>query len=214
MNKSLIKKGRNLFVVTLLPAAFVSCIIIYITLRWLDAYTLHNKAVIVPDVKGLQLSEASQLFLHQGLRYNVIDSVFSKNVNPGAIVEVVPSAGSKVKEGRIIFITLNAISSQMATVPVVADMSFRQAYALLKASGFESVEIAYVSGAYRDLAIGIELYGRLLEGNEMVQLTAPLILKVSNGTPETLPEDDFYPDESFPEDPARQSSNNDVETRF
>jgi beta-lactam-binding protein with PASTA domain len=188
---------------------------IYITLKWLDVYTLHNKAVIVPDVKGLQLDEASEFFLSRGLRYNVIDSVFSKNVSPGAIVEVIPSVGSKVKEGRIIFITLNALTSQMAAIPVVTDMSFRQAYALLKARGFESVEIAYVSGAYRDLAIGIELRGRLLEGNEMVQLTAPLILKVSNGMPETLIEDDLlYPGESLSDDPSRQSSNNDVETWF
>ena len=191
MKKSLIKKGRSLLAATLLPAALVSCAAIYLTLKWLDAYTLHNKAVIVPYVKGLRLDEASEALLGRGLRYHVIDSVFSKKVTPGAIVEVIPSAGSKVKAGRIVFITLNARASQMAAIPVVTDMSFRQAYALLKASGFESVEIAYVAGAYRDLAIGVELRGRLLEGNEMVQMTAPLILTVSNGTPEPPAEDEL-----------------------
>jgi beta-lactam-binding protein with PASTA domain len=214
MKRFLIKKGRHPFVVTLLSATFILCVILYITLKWLDIYTLHNKAVLVPDVKGLQLEEASRSFLKRGLRYSVIDSVFSKDVSPGSIVEVSPSAGSKVKEGRIIFITLNALTSQMAAIPVVTDLSFRQAYALLKARGFESVEIKYVAGVYKDLAIGIELDGRPLEGNEMVQLTAPLILKVSNGMPEVFIEDDFYPEDSSPNDIPQQPSNRDVETWF
>ncbi|MDR1555622.1 MAG: PASTA domain-containing protein [Tannerellaceae bacterium] len=214
MKNSLIKPGRYPFVVTLLSAMLVSCVIVFVTLKWLDAYTLHNKAIIVPDVKGLQLEEASRFLLRSGLRYNVIDSVFSKEVRPGAIVEVVPSVGSKVKEGRIVFITLNALSSQMAAIPVVTDMSFRQAYALLKARGFESVEIAYVSGAYKDLAVGVELHGRLLEGNEMVQLTAPLILKVSNGMPDIFMGENPESDELPAADPSLQSSNSDAETWF
>ena len=62
---------------------------------------------------------------------NIIDSVFSKDVDPGAIVEIVPTPGSKVKEGRIVFVTINAKTSQMARIPEVQDLSFRQAYALL-----------------------------------------------------------------------------------
>jgi beta-lactam-binding protein with PASTA domain len=177
----------------LLLVALVSCLIIYVTLKWLDVYTLHNEAVIVPDVRGLQIEEASRHLSANGLRYNVIDSVFSRNVRPGAIVELLPAVGSKVKEGRIIFITVNAISSQMAAIPGVMDLSFRQAYALLKARGFESVEIEYISGEYKDLAVGVELRGRFLEEGEMVQLTAPLVLKVSNGQMEEMDVESSHP---------------------
>ena len=113
----------------------------------------------------------------------MIDSVFSKEVEPGAIVELVPAAGSKVKEGRIVFITVNALTSQMATIPEVEDLSFRQAYALLRARGFESVEIEYVAGDFKDLAVSVELRGKTLEKGEHVPLTAPLVLKVSSGDP-------------------------------
>ena len=114
--------------------------------------------------------------------------MFSKDVDPGAIVELVPSAGSKVKEGRIVFITVNALTSQMATIPEVEDLSFRQAYALLKARGFEKVEIEYVPGDFKDLAVSVDLRGRTLAKGEHVPLTAPLVLKVSSGDTE-LPTD-------------------------
>ena len=188
MNNFFVKLIKNPYVLNLLLAVVVACALIYGTLVWLDKYTRHNEAVVVPDVKGLKIEEAAEFFKNNNLRYNVIDSVFSKDVDPGAIVELVPSAGSKVKEGRIVFITVNALTSQMATVPEGEDLSFRQAYALLKARGFEKVEIEYVPGDFKDLAVSVDLRGRTLAKGEHVPLTAPLVLKVSSGDAE-LPTD-------------------------
>ena len=183
MNNFFVKLIKNPYVLNLLLAVVVTCGLIYGTLKWLDKYTRHNEAVVVPDVKGLKMEEAAEFFENNNLRYNVIDSVFSKEVEPGAIVELVPAAGSKVKEGRIVFITVNALTSQMVTIPEVEDLSFRQAYALLRARGFESVEIEYVAGDFKDLAVSVELRGKTLEKGEHVPLTAPLVLKVSSGDP-------------------------------
>ena len=188
MNNFFVKLIKNPYVLNLLLAVVVACALIYGTLVWLVKYTRHNEAVVVPDVKGLKIEEAAEFFKNNNLRYNVIDSVFSKDVDPGAIVELVPSAGSKVKEGRIVFITVNALTSQMATIPEVEDLSFRQAYALLKARGFEKVEIEYVPGDFKDLAVSVDLRGRTLAKGEHVPLTAPLVLKVSSGDAE-LPTD-------------------------
>ena len=189
MNDFLVKLIKNPLVVNVLLMFAVLILVIFGTLKWLDNYTRHNEVVIVPDVKGLTMEDAVSFFENNGLRYNIIDSVFSKDVAPGTIVELKPNAGSKVKEGRIVFITLNALSSQMEAVPDVEDMSFRQAYALLRARGFESVEIEYVPGDFKDLVIAIELRGRVLKSGEIVPLTSHLILKVSNGEDEVLPED-------------------------
>ncbi len=164
-----------------LSAILVFCILSAIVLKGLKIYTHHNTAIIVPDVKGLQLDEAAVFFENSELRYIVIDSVYTKDVPPGAIIDIVPATGSKVKEGHIIFVTVNAKTEQTAPVPDVADLSFRQAYALLQSRGFSSVDILYVSGRYRDLAIGVELRGVLLKPGDKVPVAAKLVLKVSNG---------------------------------
>ena len=110
-----------------------------------------------------------------------MDSVFSKEVAPGAIVEVIPNVGAKVKEGRILFITINALTSQMAAIPEITDLSFRQAYALLKSRGFNQIEVEYVLVEYKDLAFGVECKGRMLNTGELMPLTSSLILKISGG---------------------------------
>ncbi|MDO4702489.1 PASTA domain-containing protein [Tannerella sp.] len=159
----------------------VLCLLSAITLQSLKGYTLHNQAIVVPDVKGLQLEEAATFFDNNDLRYTVIDSVYTKDVPPGAIYEMVPGAGSKVKEGRIIFVTLNARTVQTAPVPDITDLSFRQAYALLQSKGFTSIDILYVPGRYRDLALGVELRGNPLKPGERIPVAAQLVLKVSDG---------------------------------
>lgn len=195
MKNFLVKLIKNPIVVNILLMFAVFLIILYATLKWLDGYTRHNEVVIVPDVKGLMMNEAASFLENKGLRYNVIDSVFSKEVPPGAIVEVAPNVGSKVKEGRIVFITLNAFTAQMEMIPDVEDISFRQAYALLRARGFESVEIEYVPGDFKDLVIAVELRGKVLKSGEKVPLASPLVLKVSNGEEELLPVDSLNLDE-------------------
>ncbi len=184
MSNWAIKCIKNPFVWNFLLMIVVGCALIYGTLAWLDHYTRHNEAVIVPDVKGLSMNEAKSFFDNTGLRYNVIDSVFSNDVNPGAIVEVVPEPGSKVKEGRIVFVTINALTAQMAIIPEVADLSFRQAYALLRSLGFKNIEVKFVPGDYKDLAVGVERNAQMINRGERVPLASTLTLIISNGEKE------------------------------
>ncbi|MDR1336708.1 MAG: PASTA domain-containing protein [Tannerella sp.] len=165
----------------LIAAILVAGILLFLALKGLNTYTRHNRAVVIPDVKGMQLREAALFFENNGLRYSVVDSIFSKDVAPGAIVDVFPVAGSKVKDGRIVSLTLNATDVEKGAIPDIADLSFRQAHALMQAQGFSSIEIRYVPGTYRDLAVAVESGGRELAPGERVPLSSALVLKVSDG---------------------------------
>ncbi|MCE5225714.1 MAG: PASTA domain-containing protein [Porphyromonadaceae bacterium] len=186
MKEYIIKILKNPFVFNLLVAGVITLVLLGGVMFWLSSYTRHNEAVVVPDVRGLKVEEAAEYFDRSNLRYNVIDSVFSNDVPAGAIVEMIPEAGAKVKDGRIVFITINASTTQMAPMPNVQDLSFRQAQALLQATGFNSVEIEYVPGDYKDLVVGVEHRGRMLNSGEKVSLKAALVLKISNGEGEML----------------------------
>lgn len=193
MNISFSKFIKNPVVLNLMLIAVITLVLIMGTLAWLDKYTRHNQAVVVPDVKGLTVDKAAEFFKKNGLQYNVIDSVYSKDVIPGAIVELLPSAGSKVKEGRIVYITVNAKTSQMAALPEVEDLSFRQAYALLKASGFTNIDIIYKPGEYKDLVLGVTANGHPLTAGKFISLTTYLELLVSSGEKEIVVDPDSIP---------------------
>ncbi|MDR1223383.1 MAG: PASTA domain-containing protein [Tannerella sp.] len=173
--------------VHLLVILALSCLLVYIVLKGIDSYTNHNQAVYVPDVRGLQIEDAVPFFEQNRLHYVIIDSIFSKEVTPGAIVELMPEANAKVKKNRIVYVTVNAKTEETAPVPDIADISFRQAYALLRARGFMDVEYKYVSGEYRDLTVGVEYGGRIISTGTRVPLTAKLILVISDGN--TMPQD-------------------------
>ena len=168
-------------IVHLLAIAAVSCIAVYVTLKSIDAYTNHNQAVNVPDVKNLQIEDAAPFFEQNMLRYSIIDSIYSKDAAPGAIVEMMPEANSKVKKNRVISITINAKTEETAIIPDVDSISYRQAYAQLKARGFINVEKKFVTGEYYDLTVGVEYGGFMVEHGTRAPLTADLILVVNDG---------------------------------
>ena len=62
MNNFFVKLIKNPYVLNLLLAVVVTCGLIYGALKWLDHYTRHNEAVVVPDVKGLKIEEAAEFF--------------------------------------------------------------------------------------------------------------------------------------------------------
>lgn len=55
MSNFFVKLIKNPFVINLLLVIVVSCGVVYGVLAWLDSYTRHNQAVVVPDVKGMKL---------------------------------------------------------------------------------------------------------------------------------------------------------------
>jgi beta-lactam-binding protein with PASTA domain len=171
---------KNTFVKNILLAVVVFAGLTVGILRWLDHYTRHGEVVAVPNIKGLQLSEAVPFLLNAGLRYEV-NVVHVKNARAGSIVELIPPAGSKVKDNRIIFLTLNATSAEMLTVPEVKDLSQRQALAMLRSSGFERVLIKIVPSTYEDLVVGLEYNYREVSAGEKIPSTAQLTLLVSSG---------------------------------
>jgi len=167
--------------VHLLAVCVLACLIVFFTLKKIDSYTNHNQAVVVPDVKGWQIEAATPLFEKNLLRYVIIDSTYSKDVAPGAIVELSPDANARVKKNRIVYITINAKTEKAATIPEIADFSYREAYARLKSLGFAKVDVKYVASQFRDLTIGVEYGGRMLESGARVPLTAKIILVVGDG---------------------------------
>jgi beta-lactam-binding protein with PASTA domain len=190
----------NIYVKNGLLAVLVIVITVTIVLQCLNVYTRHGKAVVVPDVRGLQEREAALFFKKNGLKYEVVDSVYIKNTRPGSVVEVIPEAGTKVKENRIVYVTINAFSTQTLRTPEVKDLSQRQALAVLHSVGFEQIAIEFVPGLYKDLVVGLQCHGREVAVGEKLPEDTPLTLIVSSGIAET-PEDstavEELPEESW-----------------
>lgn len=75
-------------------------------------------------MKGMKLENATEFFGSSKLRYNAIDPVLSKDVTPGSIVELALGVGSKAKGGRVVFVTINVLTSQTVMISEAEDSFF------------------------------------------------------------------------------------------
>ena len=174
-------KANRFFWVNIIAMVVVAVLIVFGALKGLDIYTRHGQAVVVPDVKGMSISEAEKMFRDQGLTYVVSDSNYVKNKPSGIILDLNPSVGQKVKEGRTIYLTINTLSTPLCVVPDVADnSSVRQAQAKLMAAGFKLTENRMVSGE-RDWLYGVIYQGRQLQIGDKAPIGATLTLMVGDG---------------------------------
>lgn len=171
----------------------VVCVLIFGVLYGLDVYTRHGQSVLVPDVKGMSVEEAKKVFKNQGLRGEVIDSNYVKELTPGKVLEQNPIQGMRVKDGRVVYLTINTLSVPLQTVPDVADnSSLRQAQAKLLAAGFKLTEEEYIIGE-RDWVYGVKYKGRELKVGEKAPIGSTLTLMVGQGMENPNPI--FYNDE-------------------
>ena len=180
------RSSLRIYIVNLFGLIIVAVLLLFVVLKGLDLYTQHGKAVEVPDVRGLSVERAEPFLTNKKLYFAVVDSVYIKNAIPGTISETTPPKGSKVKEGRIIYLKTVAFLPHLIAIPDVKDSSQRQSLAMLRSLGFENIDIKTVPGFYRDLVLGIESKGVSLEEGQRVPANTPLSLLVSSGSNEIL----------------------------
>lgn len=181
-------KNNRFFWINLIGMIVAVVAISWGTLMWLDGYTRHGEAVVVPPVKGMQLTEGESMLHNRNLKAVVVDSSYVKGKAPGEILEQNPVGGAKVKEGRTVYLTINTDRTPLVNVPDIMDnSSLRQAEAKLRALGFKVTEPVYISGE-KDWVYSVKYKGRELRAGEKVPREATLTLCVGNGS-EAIEED-------------------------
>ena len=170
--------GDNIFK-NLLLMMVSTILIFFLVVAFLNLYTRHGQQVVIPSLEGLQAEEANKLLKAKGLRAEVVDSVYFRNGVPGAVIDQIPNAGNKVKEGRAIYITIYSRSPQLISVPGLIDYSTRQAMAMLISLGFSQIAVEETPSEYADLVVAVKYHGKTLAAEEKVPAGSPLTLVIT-----------------------------------
>lgn len=185
----------------------VLVLVIWGVFRGIDSFTRHGQAIVVPNVKGMSVAEATSEFMKQGLTCVVSDSTYVKDQVPGKILDHNPTAGSAVKQGRIIYLTINTNSIPLMPVPDVADnSSARQARARILAVGFKLTEDQYISGQ-REWVYEVRHMNRVLTPGSKAPQGALLTLVVGDGSDELSSDSTTVDPQTLPEVPDTEEEN-------
>ena len=124
-------------------AAVIVLALVFGSRIFLDVATMHGKVQIVPDFTNMSVAEAESLAADSYMRIDVVDSLYVKRMAKGHIYRQMPKAGSEVKKGRRILVTINALSAKKVEMPDLIGFSMRQATAELQSRGLVLGNLIY-----------------------------------------------------------------------
>jgi len=149
---------------------------------YLPSTTNHGETVTVPDLEGLHEEEITDFLSRRNLKYEVMtDSGFTQEYQPLTVLTQYPLPGSKVKENRKIFLTLNAVNPPQVKMPKLIDGSIKNAALLLESYGLEVGQIKYIPDLAQNAVLEQNYGGEPIEAGTFIPKGAKIDLLVGDG---------------------------------
>lgn len=148
---------------------------------YLPAITNHNESITVPNIEGMHVDKLDEFLVKRNLRWEVNDSSYSDDVPPLTVLKQFPQPGSKVKEGRKIYISINRINPPTVPMPNLVDRSVVNAEAVLKSNELKRGKIKRVSGPFLNMVKSMEFEGRPIAEGVRIPKGSVIDLVVMDG---------------------------------
>jgi len=172
----------RVFFAQILAAMTIVAIISYLFFHWITYTTHHGQEITVPDLSKLSAEQAEEKLDALDLDYIILDTVdFRPEFPKLTIVEQEPKAGSKVKEGRKIYIKINASKYTMVSLPDLVEKTYRQAVPTLEAVGLLEGTITYKPYLGKDMVLEMRMNGKKLKAGDKVLKSSKIDLVLGDG---------------------------------
>lgn len=191
---------KNLFFAVVIVILFLVAFV-----KFLDFSTNHGEEIMVPNLSKMKLEIAEEKLDEEGLEVFLLDTVeFRPEFPPYSIVEQDPIAGSKVKDGRKIYVKLNAGGYAMVTFPDLKNKTFRQATNALRALGLVEGELKYVPDLAKDIVLEVSYNGKPVKAGDKLMKNSKIDFVLGDGK-------DVFTDEDLDSIPNNEQINDSIE---
>ena len=157
---------------------------------YLPSITNHGETITVPNVEGMSLAKVSEFLEEHDLRYEISDSAYSSDHPPLTVLKQVPIPGSKVKENRKVYISVNQITPPTVPMPDLIDGSLINAEAVLKGSELRRGKIHLVRGPFLNVVKEMRVDGKTIAPKTVIPKGTIIDLVVMDGGSNILPTPD------------------------
>lgn len=112
---------------------------------FLPAYTNHGQTVSVPDLEGFEYNRLPNYLEERNLLFEVsLDSGYNAELPAFTVLKQNPQAGSKVKQGRKVYVTLNSKNAPLIKMPNLVNAPLKNAQEILDNMGLIRGEFIYI----------------------------------------------------------------------
>lgn len=164
-----VKKNSSFFqnLVWAIILIFALLVIVQVALGFI---TRHGQEIVVPDFYSLSQEDARKMASKSRLRFEVTDSVYVDNLERGAVFSQNPLPGEKVKKGRRILITINAVQEKTISMPALVGLSLRGARTEIYSRGFKLGSLEYVSDMATNYVLEQRVGRRMVDPGDLLPL--------------------------------------------
>ena len=163
-------------------ALVIIVVLVFGIMKWLSYTTNHGEEITVPDLSKLSVELAEEKLDALDLEYVLLDTTeYQKDYPKFSVVKQDPIAGSKVKEGRKIYIKVNSDAYRDIVMPDLIEQTLRQAEPTLKALGLELGEKTYKPYLGKDMVLEMHLNGKKLNPGDKVFKSSKIDLVLGDG---------------------------------
>ncbi len=154
---------------------------------YLPNITNHGESITVPNIEGLPITKVEDFLASHDLRYEVNDSSYSAEYPPLTVLKQYPVVGSKVKENRKIFVSVNRKKPPTVKMPDLIDGSLINAEAVLRGSELKRGRIHLVRGPFLNVVKEMKIGGNTVVPGVLVPKGTVIDLVVMDGGSDNLP---------------------------
>ena len=172
----------RVFFIQVAIAIAIVVVFTFLIIQFLDFRTNHGQEIKVPDLSKMKIEIAEEKLNELDLEVFLLDTVeFNADFPPFTILEQDPKAGSLVKDGRKIYVKLNAGEFTDITIPEFKDKTFRQISATIKSLTLKEGKITYKPHLAKDIVLQIFQDGRRLRAGDKVKKNSTLDFVLGDG---------------------------------
>ncbi|MBC8644166.1 PASTA domain-containing protein [Flavobacterium lindanitolerans] len=166
----------------LLLAFGIVIVLVFLLLQWLSYATDHGNEITVPDLRKLTEQQVEEKLDELNLEYVLLDTVdYNKDFPKYTVVQQDPLPGSKVKDGRKIYIKVNSADFRMVTMPDLIEKTLRQTESSLMALGLEVGKKTYKPYLGKDMVLEMYADGKKLKVGDKVKKASKIDLVLGDG---------------------------------
>jgi beta-lactam-binding protein with PASTA domain len=170
------------FFIQLAIAVLLIVVLVFVMMKWLNYTTNHGEEITVPDLSKLSVEVAEEKLSALDLEYVLLDTTeYQSDFPKFSVVKQDPIAGSKVKEGRKIYIKVNSDAYREVIMPDLIEQTLRQAEPTLLALGLELGDKTYKPYLGKDMVLEMRYKGKKLKAGDKIPKASKIDLVLGDG---------------------------------
>ena len=161
--------------------------LVWLTFRWLEFHTHHGQEIPVPNVVNYTVHDAIKVLEDSGLEYEVDSGKYDPKYKPFQVLQIFPSAGSRVKGGRAIMLRVNPKTYAKVSVPDVLDRYKGLAFRQLEQVGLKIGDTIYEPSIQRDAVLRMMFNGNNLKPGTLLPRFTTIDVVIGSGPRRNIP---------------------------